>query len=123
MDQKEKPTPSRRILVVEDHADAAEALALLLQRAGHVVQIAGTIEQAIRMIHARKYELILCDMTLPDGDGMAIPLIARLGNPGIRLVAISGRAAPNEISDILRAGFDAHLPKPFALDALYKYLV
>lgn len=109
---------SRHILIVEDHDDTAEVLALMLRRLGHDVQIASTLEQAKCKILDRKYEVVLCDIELPDGDGTDIPMIARLGNPGVRLVATSGRGMPKEVSAILKSGFDVHLLKPYEMNAL-----
>ena len=66
----EKPTPSHlTILVVDDEISFANALATLLGRDGHTVETADTGTAALHKIRARQYDLILCDLRLPELDG------------------------------------------------------
>ena len=59
-----------RILIVEDHADSAEFLQLLLEPEGYIVEVAGTGQQARAMLSSFKPEIILMDLMLPDVEGL-----------------------------------------------------
>lgn len=105
--------PPRRILVVEDNADARLTLNELLESWGHEVESAQDgLEGVTKALHLR-VELAVVDIGLPglDGYGVAERLRAHLG-PQIRLVALTGYGAPEAKQRALRAGFDVHLTKP-----------
>jgi DNA-binding response OmpR family regulator len=89
------------VLVVEDDADAADALAEVMRIEGHEVRIAGNGEQGFRLLTERKPDLLLLDLEMPilDGAGMAnqilihnaglekVPVVILSGSPEIRRVA------------------------------------
>ncbi|MGA3066633.1 MAG: response regulator [Tepidisphaeraceae bacterium] len=106
-----------RILIVEDHADTAECFARLLQFGGYEVEIADSIEAARAVVAARPIDLLLCDVSLPDGDGRKL-LRELSGTSRLKGVALSGYGAPDDIRASLDAGFTAHLVKPVDLDDL-----
>src|SRR5262249_21285110 len=57
--------PSRRVLVVDDHADAADSLAMLLRMEGHEVRVARSGLAAVREVRADRPEVILLDLGMP----------------------------------------------------------
>src|SRR5690606_10974124 len=59
-----------RLLLVEDHADTARVLARLLERIGHTVRTAGTIAAAREAVKSEPFDVVLCDLGLPDGSGL-----------------------------------------------------
>jgi CheY-like chemotaxis protein len=63
------PTRHLTILVVDDEPGFAIGLAKLLGRDGHTVETAGDGRRALQQVHARPYDLILCDLRLPELDG------------------------------------------------------
>ncbi|MGH7263788.1 MAG: response regulator [Candidatus Rokuibacteriota bacterium] len=102
------------ILLVEDHGDVAEALRLLLEGFGARVRVAGRGDEALAAVADAVPEVVVCDLRLPDTDGFA--LLARLrANPRtarIPVIALTGRAAPEDRARTVEAGFAAHLVKP-----------
>src|SRR3954466_11668496 len=68
--------PSLAILLVEDHADTAAALARLLTQLGNRVEVAGSLSSALTMAGSIEFQLIISDIGLPDGTGL--DLISRL---------------------------------------------
>lgn len=100
-----------RILLVEDHRDSANMLALVLRGSGHDVLAVGTAGEALRACGEGSFDLLISDIGLPDFDGWE--LLARVrahcAVPAIALTAFSSHA-DRERSRV--AGFDAHLPKP-----------
>jgi two-component system OmpR family response regulator/two-component system response regulator QseB len=59
-----------RILIVEDSPLVTEAFSILLRESGYEVDIAGTIAEAVETTKTRPADLILLDISLPDGDGL-----------------------------------------------------
>jgi PAS domain S-box-containing protein len=110
----------RRILVIEDNADAAETLRDVLELAGHRVQVALDGIDGLRRARAFQPEVVLCDLGLPAMSGfeVAAALRAEASLRGARLVALSGYALPEDVQRSLSAGFDRHMAKPPDLEEL-----
>ncbi len=109
------PATVRQVLIVEDNQDAAELLSELLRREGHAVAVAYSGEQALQAAQRVSPDLVLCDLGLPGGmDGFEIAAAMRRLNPPCRayLVALTGYAAPEDVTRALQAGFDEHVTKP-----------
>ncbi len=113
-----------RILLVEDHEGVAKACRRLLTAHGHFVISAPTIAAATQFATDGTFDLLICDLSLPDGNG--IELLSRLrarftraGN-GARLpaIAMSGSVYREDVERSLAAGFSQHLSKPFDEESL-----
>ena len=100
-----------RILVVEDHSDTLEALSRLLNHFGHEISTAEDAQSARDMINSKEFDVILCDIALPDGNGYDLIAEAKRKRP-LKAVALSGFAARDDIERGREAGFDFHLAKP-----------
>jgi CheY-like chemotaxis protein len=106
------PRPS--VLVVDDVADAAESLALLLALHGFAVRTAPDGPSALAHLTAAPPDAVLCDIRMPGMDGWAFARRAReltTGRPLV-LVAVSGLCQEGDRRHSLDAGFDHHLDKP-----------
>ena len=112
--ESEAPAPRRRVLVVEDNADAREMLAILLKRAGHDVRTAGDGAAAIAAAESFLPEIVLLDVGLPGVDGydVARQLRSSPRTAGALLVALTGYGQEEDRQRALAAGFDHHLLKP-----------
>jgi two-component system, sensor histidine kinase len=105
---------ARRVLVVEDNPDAAEALVLLLRELGHEVAAVGDGGAAIEAARSMRPEVVLVDIGLPGMDGYALARELRK-SPEIasaRIVAVTGYGQPGDRERSTAAGIDAHLVKP-----------
>jgi hypothetical protein len=100
-----------RILVVEDHSDTRQALSHLLTHFGHEVSVADGVQNAMNMIDSKEFDVVLCDIALPDGSGYDVIAEAKRKRP-VKAVALSGFAATEDIQRGRQAGFDFHLAKP-----------
>ena len=115
----------RRCLVIEDHVDAAESLALLLQLIGHETEVAFDAAQGLEAARRFRPEVVLCDIGLPgamDGYAAARAFRADPELRGVFLVALTGYGQEEDRRKAAEAGFDAHLTKPADLDALRRLL-
>src|SRR5919201_4497913 len=100
-----------RILVVEDHSDTLQALSRLLGHFGHEVSVANGAKNALNIIESKEFDVLLCDIALPDGSGYDVIAEAKRKRP-VKAVALSGFAATEDIQRGREAGFDFHLAKP-----------
>lgn len=112
---------TKRILVIEDNPDAAEALALLLRSVGHEVETALTGAAGVESARTFHPDLVLCDIWLAgDLDGFAVARQLR-SDPACReavLIALSGISDPGDQASAIQAGFDQFLLKPADPDRL-----
>jgi CheY-like chemotaxis protein len=100
-----------KILLVEDHGDTARALVRLLSSRGYQVQTAGTVASAIEAVERASFDLLLCDIGLPDGTGFQLMERVRKSCTTPAL-ALSGFGMEEDIAKSKEAGFEAHLTKP-----------
>jgi len=110
----------RRVLVVEDNADARDAMRFLLEEDGHDVRTAGDGPGAIEEARDFQPEVVLLDIGLPGMDGYEVGRALR-GIPGCErasIVAVSGYGQAEDRARSRAAGFDQHLLKPVAPDRL-----
>ena len=113
----------KRVLVVDDNADSAESLSLLLELMGHTVRTAHDGEEALEQAEAFRPELVLMDIGMPRMDGYeAARRLRQLPwAEGVVIVALTGWGQDEDKRRSEEAGFDQHLIKPVdptALEAL-----
>ncbi len=113
------------ILLVEDNEDARESLSLMLALNDHDVTVAGSGSEAIEAVRERLPDVIVCDIGLPDVDGLDVIRAIRSAHPvgPPYAVALTGYTQPDDREQALAAGFDAHLAKPPRFDELDELLV
>jgi CheY-like chemotaxis protein len=114
----------RRILVVDDHRDAARILGLLLDSLGYDVKTANDGQQALDAMSAFRPEIVFLDIGLPSLDGYEVARRVR-ETPGLRhtrLIALTGWSHADDRQRVRDAGFDQHLVKPVAVKTLKEVL-
>ncbi|HKO15748.1 MAG TPA: response regulator [Gemmatimonadaceae bacterium] len=83
------------MLIVEDNALASGALRVLFEQTGHRVGVAATAAEAVGMVARDTPDLMLLDLTLPDGDGFGVLQRLRAGGCFPRVVvALTGHDEP-----------------------------
>ncbi len=116
--------PIRRILIVEDNADAREALREALEMAGHEVFEADSGASGVESALAKRPEVALIDIGLPGLDGYEVARKIRSMSEiqGMMLIALTGYGSPEDRRRAKEAGFDAHFVKPLKFEQLTKLL-
>ena len=84
---------------------------------GHEVATAATYQQALKISQEQKFDLLLSDLGLPDGDGYQLMRVLQAASP-VKGVALSGYGMNADVQASLAAGFSAHLTKPCDLSLL-----
>jgi signal transduction histidine kinase/ActR/RegA family two-component response regulator len=108
-----------RVLIVEDDLETQRFLALLLQERGEVVSTASCVSEALRLAEAEPFDVVACDLGLPDGSGLDLMKAIRARHP-LPGVAVSGLGMDAE--SIRAAGFAAALTKPIVFEDLHATL-
>jgi signal transduction histidine kinase/ActR/RegA family two-component response regulator len=110
----------RRVLVIEDNADAADTLREALEINGHEVVVAYDGVEGLAKAREFHADVVLCDLALPGMDGFDVARALRSDESlcGSHLVALSGFARAEDRHRAREAGFDVHVAKPPSLDQL-----
>jgi CheY-like chemotaxis protein len=108
------------ILVVDDN-EAGQLLARsVLESEGFLVDTAGSSDEVLERLRARRPDLILMDIQLPGQDGLALTrqLKADPATAAIPIVALTAHAMPGDREEALTAGCAGYLSKPIDTRAL-----
>jgi PAS domain S-box-containing protein len=116
----------RRILIVDDNADAALMLKMLFSKMGkHEIRVAHDGFAALEAVKDFRPELVLLDIGLPGLDGFAVA--ARLREQpetaDVVLAAVTGYGTTEDRQRSREAGFDEHLVKPISFDSIRALLL
>jgi DNA-binding response OmpR family regulator len=112
----DRASHDRTVLLVEDHADSAEAIELGLASAGYKVVMADSVRSALS--HAdEQFDVVVSDLGLPDGSGLDVMRALQIRRP-VFGVALSGFGAESDVRASREAGFQRHLVKPVDLSRL-----
>ena len=112
--------PSKRVLLVDDHADAREMYSIVLRAAGHDVYEAEDGPSALAMFKRTPLDVAIVDIGLPGMDGYELARQIRSVPEGrkVTLIALTGYGLPDDRKRSGAAGFDRHLVKPVAPEDL-----
>jgi CheY-like chemotaxis protein len=106
-----------RVLLVDDHSDTVIVMRAILEGRGFHVLSATTCAEALQQAE-EGFDLLLCDIDLPDGTGIELLERLRALHP-VRAIAMSGYGMPDDIERSLQAGYHRHLVKPFTAATLF----
>jgi two-component system OmpR family response regulator len=107
-----------RILVVEDEDSIASFMVKGLTAEGHSVERAATAADAIGLGLTYEFDVILLDLLLPDGNGLDVLKRVRTERPEVPVIIVSALGEVDDKVDLLDAGADDYLVKPFAFAEL-----
>ena len=107
-----------RLLVVEDERDLAGAVLDHLRAHNHAVDHAATLDEAEAAVRTTRYDLVLLDLRLPDGDGLTLLRNLRDRRMDTPVMVVTSRDRITERIEGLKAGADDYLTKPYDLDEM-----
>ena len=118
--------PGLRVLVAEDNPVNQRLIERLLQRDGHVVQMAENGRLCCELFDGGEFDLVLMDMQMPEMSGIEATLRIRAGETGtsrhVPIVALTANTTPEDRDACLEAGMDEVLPKPVSVPRLREVL-
>ena len=111
---------STDILVVDDEADIRDLVAGILEDEGHGTRKAGSSDEALAAIHARRPHLVFLDIWLQGSrlDGLQVLDLIKAEHPDLPIVMISGHGNIETAVSAIKAGAYDFIEKPFKADRL-----
>lgn len=111
-------TPPLQILLIEDDAGVAQIVCGALDSIGGAVTRAATLAEGRRLVESAAFEIIILDLTLPDGNGLDLAKAIRQSGRDVPIVMLTARDSVGERIDGFRHGADDYLCKPFDINEL-----
>ena len=102
----------RFVLIVDDEPQIGEVLQSYLEREGYSTKRCGTVRDALDDVNARRPDLVLLNVTLPDGSGLDV--LRRIHERGIPVIMLTARAEEVDRIIGLELGADDYVAKPFS---------
>ena len=114
-DDSKSGTRALRVLVVDDHGGLSWVLQAFFATHGHQARFVENMESAVRAAHEESYDVLLCDIDLPDGNGWELlRQLERTGHRPPYAIAMSVFNLGEHVAKSREAGYALHLFKPFA---------
>jgi DNA-binding response OmpR family regulator len=107
------------ILIAEDENQIAESLKKNFNEEGHSVSIASDGKEALKLIDAVKYDVVLLDWKMPKVTGLEVCKKIRLNNTDLPVILITALGDISNKVEALNAGADDYITKPFSFDEVY----
>ena len=106
-----------RILIIDDQAPIRRVLREILENEKYQVDDAGNGPDALQMVKSQEYDAILCDIKMPDMDGIEV-LEQVKETSNVPVIMISGNSTQNEVADAMKKGAFDFISKPPDLNRL-----
>jgi DNA-binding NarL/FixJ family response regulator len=107
-----------RVVIVDDHALLRAGVRAELEGSVEIVGEAGTVADAVATILATQPDVVLLDVHMPDGGGLAVIRGIAAGEPRARVLALSVSDAPEDVIEIIRAGAAGYVTKTISAEDL-----
>ncbi len=107
-----------RILVVDDEASTADSLKLNLMEEGYTVDTASTGAEAIALFDQGGHHLAICDLQLPDMDGLEIMRHIKDTRPNTEVIVVTAHGSTPKAVEATKAGAFDFVDKPFEFEEL-----
>jgi CheY-like chemotaxis protein len=108
----------KRILVIEDSVEFREYISEVLRLCGFALDEAPGAAQAIFLAHQTHHDLILCDLHLPEVDGLSLMKAIQDGEGQVPFVVLSADGRESQIRRGMQFGAEAYMVKPVAINDL-----
>src|SRR5262249_21325411 len=111
-------TPKYSVLVVEDNPDLVMGLQDLLHHDGYTVTVAGTVAGALELVRTRRFNAIILDLGLPDGDGLEVLRETQRSDASLPVVIVTAHISVDRTVGSLAEGAFDYLVKPYDREEL-----
>lgn len=107
-----------QLLIVDDEPNIREVLRIVLDGEGYSVSEAATYAEAMQLLGQTTFDLVICDIFLPDGNGLDLVRSYHASNPDTHFVVVTAHTTPAHAMTALRDGAVEYLSKPFDVEEL-----
>ena len=108
-----RTTPRAHVLLVDDDRDLLRLLSMRLQASGYRVLTADCIQGARTLLGVERFDLVLSDVRLPDGDGLALFEDIRRQHPALPVILLTAHGTIPDAVEATSRGVADYLTKPF----------
>lgn len=109
-------TQTGDILIVDDERSMREFLGIYLRREGYRIEAAAGGKEALAVLKARTFDLVITDLRMPDVDGLAVLADAKRLHPDTEVVVVTAFSTTETAIAAMKAGAHDYLTKPFKID-------
>ena len=106
------------ILLIDDDETVLRTVGRFLDARGHTVRATSSASEALRLMEAQPPDLVVCDIQMPEMDGVAFLRVVRERCPDVPVVLMTGYATVDTAVAALRLGAADYLRKPIKLEEL-----
>jgi two-component system response regulator PilR (NtrC family) len=106
------------LLIVDDEPSILDFLTLLFQGEGFAVESARSATEAHRALAAKGYDLVLCDILMPDGNGLDLLKVIKTTSPNTAVVMMTAYTSTKTAIEAMRLGAYDYVSKPFDVEEL-----
>jgi DNA-binding NtrC family response regulator len=117
-EEKKVENKEVRILVVDDEAQTVDSLKLNLEEEGYTVDTAATGAQAIELFDQGGHHLAICDLQLPDMDGLELMRHMKDARPNTEVIVVTAHGSTPKAVEATKAGAFDFVDKPFDFEEL-----
>jgi two-component system response regulator PilR (NtrC family) len=107
-----------RLLIVDDEGSILDFLSLLFQQEGYEADTARTVEEARRALGGKTYDLVLCDVMMPDGNGLDLLREIKSGEADPAVIMMTAYTSTKSAIEAMKLGAADYISKPFDVEEL-----
>ncbi len=108
----------KRLLVIDDEESLAEFLRLLFEKEGYDVHTANSVAEARHQLGERTFDLVLCDILMPDGNGLELLKEIKAQSSGTAVIMMTAYASNKSAIEAMKLGAYNYISKPFDVEEL-----
>jgi CheY-like chemotaxis protein len=116
-ERTEEPRKPFSVLVVDDEPAVRDLVKEILESGGYEVLTACNGREAMKCLRRNLVDLVITDLLMPEQEGIETIRAIRRGQPGLKILAMSGSAAPH-LNTARKLGAQDSIRKPFSLESL-----
>jgi two-component system, NtrC family, response regulator PilR len=107
-----------RLLIIDDEGSILDFLSLLFQQEGYDVNTARTVEEARKCLGDTTYDLVLCDVMMPDGNGLDLLREIKSGEADPAVIMMTAYTSTKSAIEAMKLGAADYISKPFDVEEL-----
>ena len=111
-------SPRSRLLIVDDESSMLDFLSLLFQADGYDVTTARSVTEAHKQLERNAFDLVLCDILMPDGNGLDLLREIKVNGGGPPVIMMTAYTSTKSAIEAMKLGAADYVSKPFDVDEL-----